>query len=263
MPHQLFGGDDSWKEVIGTLSRLSCLRLLHLTGSLVIGPDFFDGALEMAQEISFPELRDFLLEFSPETVDGRWFLSEDPGRYEAAKLDPDYMDEIYDSDNSFHSTDHDDDHIVYQSAYGDGPERVDRVYTFKYLFLPNTQALTPLLLDCARIAKMVAKLTKITVRMDDPAQDWKYLEEDWLPKTRQFKFQYLKAGIPTVVEPAFIVHAENLPGEARSLHQNRLYWLVGDWRADKAILDEWQELLGPDGHVAYLADDRPDRCPCC
>jgi hypothetical protein len=196
------------------MALLPQLTKLHLTGSFVIRPTIFDEMLQGEESVLFPQLRDFLLEFSFETADGRRYFKQG-SEYEPKPSDP---RQVHDNDT---------DRVA---IYGDEPKKIGWIDCEYICSLPNEETVYPLLLGVARAARRFLKLQKMTLRMNSDGDGWNEYDCDLF---RDFGIQFLKSNTP--VASKFVEDFIRVPDERPTLHQNRLYWRVLEWRPDQHV----------------------------
>ncbi|KAF2653780.1 hypothetical protein K491DRAFT_680240 [Lophiostoma macrostomum CBS 122681] len=194
--YPLFAGEDPLLEALRKcLTTMPQMAKFHITGCFVIAPNFFESLLHGSAV--FPQIREFSLEFSYETADGRRYFQEVPGY-------------VRETDDSQEATDYDNERVA---VHGDTPRRVGWVDEMYFLGVPNTETIYPLIIGAAQFAHQYSKLT---VRVSSEDRFWCVLEDDTL---RDFGFQYLRSGTPVQLD---FLRCVSSPNESLTIHENRL-----------------------------------------
>lgn len=249
-PHKLIREDQWDKEAWFSLVKHSStafpnLATLDLRGGLVICPQFF----QSIEGGSFLSLRELLVDFVPETADGRWFYQRDDEAYQRSRADPEYAEwweEMEDESEDSRDIDSDEDFHV----FGDGPLRTGVVKNDWFRAKPNETTLLPLLLDAAKAVEGLPQLQKFILSLKDVAISLGYPGQ-----TRVFELWYIKAG--TLRSPKGRTRGcfPKVHCDEKYLRRNRLYWRVDKWTPWEEVQTAWGKIVGPDAKIVWIDEE--------
>lgn len=192
----------------------------------------------------------YLLDFSNESAEGRWFFVEDK----------DLMDRIreLDEQRSLHYDPYASDSDVpdpvefWDSEDEDGPLIEKEYHSNHFRTAPNPDNIAGFLIDAASMVASTPSLRKFILR-HRPASDndsrifW--ADNVLIPYGRQLKLWYLRSGTSCDHQNRIV------PADAPFVNTDRMYWRVGErWRPDPSIVEAWRRTVGPDVKYCFLKD---------
>lgn len=251
--------EDAWCYLASRLGYFESLTTLHLRGGLVLCPSLFQTFI--ACYSGFTRLEDLVVEFAPETADGRWFYKRDDEAFRQSREDPEYEEywqemeeeaEDYDDGDDEHGINPVDGFPVFE----DGPLmiRVDRKDRFRSL--PEETTLLPFLLKAARAVKSIPTLRKFILGLKD--KSWPSATALNYPfLSRVLELWYLKAGTPRSPKDGSdsIAAFPIVYCDAKYLNQNRIYWRTAGWTPWEEVYNAWQKVAGPNAKIVFLDED--------
>ncbi|KAF1830452.1 hypothetical protein BDW02DRAFT_633609 [Decorospora gaudefroyi] len=245
--------EESWSRMFNHFASLPNLAALHLLGGLVICPEFFRGISDHSGT-PYPSLREFELQFSAETADGRWFYEGDNDAVKKSRSDPEwkeYWEQVEEEEDENEDDTGSLDSNLYVRAFEDEPFRTDVVDDDRFRSRPDAATFLPFLMDAAKAVSRLDNLQKLILKLGNRfsrPQDVR----DFPIVSRVFELWYLKAGTLRSPKGAY----PSLPGDAAYLDRNRIYWRVDRWQPWDEMQTEWSAIAGQDAKVVFLAEDR-------
>jgi hypothetical protein len=252
---------ESWFRMLKHFASFQNLAILQLQGGLVVCPDFFRSIMDYSGT-PFPSLTEFELQFAPEKADGRWFYERDEA-LERSRTDPKW--EKYWEDHtreeeicrngfdprSLHDTDSDN----FVRIYGNGPFRKGLTKRDRFRSKPSAETFLPFLLNASKAIKRMPGLSKFILQLGCPPAERTDMDH-WRIVSRVFELWYLKSGMRRAISNTPIGSNPRIPGDAKYLNRNRLYWRLDGTVIWDDVHEAWGAIAGPDAKVVYLDEDQ-------
>ncbi|KAF1963796.1 hypothetical protein CC80DRAFT_530563 [Byssothecium circinans] len=245
---------DPYVQILHHLATFPTLKVLRLTGPLVISPTIFSDLPK------FPVLSDFQLDFATETADSRWFFIKDEELFKKLALeksdsgngenDDEEEDievvEIYDEDSDMDETD-----SAQDDNAEEGPHHQTPTTANFYRTLPNPTLIPTLLLSAAHFVSTTPSLRRFLLRHKNTRGEEGTVHWNDERMSRHLEVWFLKRGMPRSYNGAVTV-----PADEKFMGEDRLYWRVGEWRPDAEVLGAWRGAVGRDARVFFLREER-------
>jgi hypothetical protein len=214
---------DAYTLMMGHLASFTALKRLHITGPIVITPNFFEPLLD-SNDVRLNQLEDFLLEFAPEIADGRWFFDCDHAAFNRARTTPPRK--------------------VRQNIYWNEDKR--------FRSAPNLETYDQLLLSAAEACQRMPKIRRFTLKLNNNHND-RFNRMTYSCVDRIFALWLVKAGT-SIKNKSIGENAPAIPDDRRLIDRDRIYWRVGDYMPSESILNRWRNLLQVSGSHFFLEE---------
>jgi len=231
-------GDHIYDRLLQHLSMFHKLRTLYLTGPLTVSPALFQYCAASTSETIFPNLKEFALEFTPATSDGRWFYLRD---------DPVFQENLESEDEEEVEGDESIDRLMVYAMTQVGEYEVSAQN--KYRSLPNPETFTPFLTSAASVCARMPKIKQFSLKLNTNYMYRKRLDYEFVD--RVFELWFMSAG-QTFEKFNKLIENPVIPLDGSIIHHNRVYFRTGDYIPDKSVEKSWREVVGTSGKINFL-----------
>lgn len=248
---------EKWEEeplcmMIKSLSAWPLLTRLYLLNGATVHTHFFKSFLNTD---AFPTLEELVVEFSPETADGRWFLQRDERAFQESQTNP--RNALFWADYNFEKQllkDGAPDENDRFRAYDDGLVMTDTLWIENFRTLPDPDTFLPFLLDALAALHCLRKLRRFRLNLVTE----KYLRGSSSHRldllTREFDLCYLKAGAVHQGDQDYDPFPKVLC-DSHHLALNRVYWRTGTWTPWEEVQEACRNFVGEDAKVVFFTEE--------